>query len=216
VAASEPILWYFADPMCSWCWGFAPVISAIKERYQARLKVALVLGGLRPHTRDSMAASQRAEILHHWRDVHERTGQPFQFEDALPEGFIYDTEPASRAVVAVSEIDPGKTFAMFKAIQHGFYAEGKDVTQAAVLADLAAQLDVDPTLFLQLFHSPAAIQKTVAHFHQARQWGVRGFPTLILQNSAGYTLVTSGWRPLEELQPQIEAWLSQANAPSAT
>jgi len=22
---------YFADPMCSWCWGFAPAIEALAE-----------------------------------------------------------------------------------------------------------------------------------------------------------------------------------------
>jgi putative protein-disulfide isomerase len=34
--------------MYSWCWGFAPVIDAIKEAYADQLKVALLLGGLRP------------------------------------------------------------------------------------------------------------------------------------------------------------------------
>ena len=44
------VLWYFADPMCSSCWGFAPVMSAIKEKYSDRFRIALVLGGLRPGT----------------------------------------------------------------------------------------------------------------------------------------------------------------------
>ena len=96
------ILWYFADPMCSWCWGFAPVISAIKEAYADRLKGALVLCGLRPGTTEPMTAALREEILHHWHEVHRRTGQPFIFDDAMPAGFVYDTEPPSRAVVAVA------------------------------------------------------------------------------------------------------------------
>ena len=28
---------YFADPMCSWCYGFAPVIAALAERFEGRL-----------------------------------------------------------------------------------------------------------------------------------------------------------------------------------
>ncbi len=29
----HPHLVYVADPMCSWCWGFSPVIDAIRERF---------------------------------------------------------------------------------------------------------------------------------------------------------------------------------------
>ena len=28
---------YFADPMCSWCYGFSPVITALAERFEDRL-----------------------------------------------------------------------------------------------------------------------------------------------------------------------------------
>jgi len=45
---NTPILWYFADPMCSWCWGFSPVIETLRDEYRERMKTALVLGGLRP------------------------------------------------------------------------------------------------------------------------------------------------------------------------
>jgi putative protein-disulfide isomerase len=202
-----PILWYFADPMCSWCWGFSPVIEAIREEYRDHMKVALVLGGLRPGTKEPQSAQSREDILHHWRQVHERTGQAFKFEGAMPEGFVYDTEPPSRAVVAVGGIEPDATFAMFKAIQSAFYAEGRDVTQPAVLAELAAGLGMEQTRFLPAFESDEARTKTLVHFRQAREWGVRGFPTVILQNDAGYSLLTSGWRPLEELRSEIEGWL---------
>ncbi len=78
---STPILWYFADPMCSWCWGFSPAIEAVRDAYRKRMKIALVLGGLRPGTTEPMTPTTREEILHHWHAVHERTGQPFHFVD---------------------------------------------------------------------------------------------------------------------------------------
>ncbi|MCK7496210.1 MAG: hypothetical protein MZW92_38730 [Comamonadaceae bacterium] len=45
---TPPILWYVADPMCSWCWGFAPVIEGIKAAYCERMKIALMLGACGP------------------------------------------------------------------------------------------------------------------------------------------------------------------------
>ena len=203
----SPILWYFADPMCSWCWGFAPVIEALRDAYRERMKIALVLGGLRPGTITPMTAAARDDILHHWHQVHERTGQPFQFDGSLPEGFIYDTEPASRAVVAVGGLDPSKIFAMFKAIQSAFYAAGRDVTQTAVLAELAAALGIDATAFLTAFDSDAARARTQAHFTQARKAGARGFPTLILQRGEQIDRIADGCLPLATVRAELDRLL---------
>ena len=41
---------YFVDPMCSWCWGFSPVILSISQAFAGRVPVRVVLGGLFPGT----------------------------------------------------------------------------------------------------------------------------------------------------------------------
>ena len=204
---SPPLLWYFADPMCSWCWGFSPVIETLRDAIRDRMKIALVLGGLR-HESAPMTPVQREEILHHWHAVNARTGQPFRFENALPEGFVYDTDPACRAVVTVGGIDPTQIFAMFKAIQSAFYAEGRDVTQPEILAGLATQVGVDATTFLQAFDSDAARARTQAHFRQARQAGVRGFPALILQQGEQLQPISSGCQSLETIRAAIDTCLA--------
>ncbi len=206
---NQPILWYFADPMCSWCWGFSPTIETLKHTYQDKLKVALVLGGLRAGTTDPMTPQQREDILHHWHAVQKHTGQTFQFESAMPEGFIYDTEPACRGVVAISESSPELTFPFFKAVQSAFYVKNQDVTQPEVLAKLAKELGVDPKLFLEAFHSEETKHKTLAHFHKAREWGVRGFPTLVLQSDSKYHLLSKGYSTEAELKEQIDPILAE-------
>ncbi len=205
---NEPVLWYFADPMCSWCWGFSPIIEALREAYRPRLKIALVLGGLRPGETAPMTPAGREEILHHWHQVHERTGQAFKFDGAMPAGFVYDTEPPSRAVVTAGSLAPDSVFSMFKAIQSAFYAEGRDVMQRDTLAGLAAELGLDYAGFLQAFDSDEAHIRIRAHFKQARQVGVRGFPTLILQQDENLHLIANGWQPLDEIREKLEARLA--------
>jgi putative protein-disulfide isomerase len=205
---NPPLLWYFADPMCSWCWGFSPVIETLRGEYRDRLKIALVLGGLRPGETAPMTAAGREDILHHWQQVHERTGQAFRFENALPEDFVYDTEPASRAVATIGGLDPALIFPFFKAIQGAFYAEGRDVTQAEVLAELATALGVDSHAFLRAFDSDAARARTQAHFKQARQAGVRGFPTLILQRGERLDRVVDGCLPLDLTRKELDRLLA--------
>jgi putative protein-disulfide isomerase len=96
---------------------------------------------------------------------------------------------------------------MFKAIQTAFYAEGRDVTQPAVLAELAAGLGIDATAFLRAFDSDIAHAKTQAHFAQSRKAGVRGFPCLILQRGEQLDRITDGWQPLEAVQAELERLL---------
>ena len=208
---NEPVLWYFADPMCSWCWGFSPVIEAIREEYRPRLKIALVLGGLRPGTTEKISESLREDILHHWQQVHERSAQPFRFEGAMPEGFVYDTEPPSRAVLTMGSMDKENIFPMLKAIQVAFYAQGLDVTQTEVLADLAAGFGVERAQFIGAFESEEMRTRTLAHFKHARQVGVRGFPTLILQQGDDLHLITNGWQPLADVRAALESRLGEAD-----
>ncbi len=38
---------FVLDPMCSWCWGFAPVIEQLRETQADNYNFSLVMGGLR-------------------------------------------------------------------------------------------------------------------------------------------------------------------------
>lgn len=205
--SQQQVLWYFADPMCSWCWGFAPVIRALHETYRERLPLALVMGGLRPGTTQPVTPAFREEILHHWREVQRRTGRPFAFEHALPEGFVYDTEPPSRAVVAVEELKPAAKFDYFESVQAAFYKDGEDVTRPPALAALAQRQGIDQARFLEGFESEEIKQKTALHFRQTQQAGIHGFPTVVLQRDSDFTLLSYGYAPLDALKPKIDAWL---------
>jgi len=204
---NEKILWYIADPMCSWCWGFAPIIKSIRLNYSEQLKIEPVMGGLRSG-KLAMASEQRAEILNHWKAVNEMTGQPFSFEGAMPEGFIYDTEPSCRGMVAMALINPSLVFSLLESIQFSFYVEQKDVTNPRVLAELAGKIGVDMDLYLQVFESDDAKKKVSIHFNKVRQWGVNSFPTIAVQNAAGYSILNKGYCLSDELFPKIDEWLS--------
>lgn len=203
-------LHYIADPMCSWCWGFAPVIDAIRAEYGDRLEVDLILGGLRPGTTEPMDEKMKAFVLHHWEEVHKMTGQAFRMDFDLPEDFCYDTEPSARATVVVRQLQPEAAFAYLKAAQEAFYGENKDVTSTEVLADLAEAQGVDRAAFLERFEAPETKLKTWADFQRARGYGVTGFPSIILEDDRGAVLLTFGYQPLEILAPRIEEWLQTA------
>ena len=143
-------LLYVMDPMCSWCWGFAPTARALVEQAQAAgVELHLVVGGLRTGSGSALEPGTRRYILEHWQAVTEATGQPFTFDGALPEGFVYDTEPACRAIVAARSLAPDCAWTLLGLIQQAFYVQGRDVTQASVLVELAETAGVPPYV---IFH----------------------------------------------------------------
>jgi putative protein-disulfide isomerase len=201
-------LLYVADPMCSWCWGFAPVISALADACAGRAQVRLVMGGLRAGETRPLSARAKAEIRLHWEAVRATTGQPFEFAFFDRDAFVYDTAPACRAVVVVRSLLPDRTLDYFTAIQRAFYVENRDVTAVATLAELARPFGIDPDEFARRFAEPAAAEAMRAHLRLKDTLAVAGFPTVILHDEGGFTGLTTGYQPLEDLLPALERWLA--------
>ncbi|WP_268797341.1 DsbA family protein [Pseudomonas huanghezhanensis] len=204
-------LLYVMDPMCSWCWGFAPVADALVEQARAAgLPLHLVVGGLRTGSGAALEPGTKRYILEHWQAVKDTTGQSFRFEDALPEGFVYDTEPACRAVVAARSLDPDIAWKLVKEIQQAFYLEGRDVTRGSVLAELAEKAGLPRIVFAEAFDNPEQIAATASDFSWVQDLGIAGFPTLLAERKGQLALLTNGYQPVEELAPLLDRWLERA------
>jgi putative protein-disulfide isomerase len=202
-----PQLLYIADPMCSWCWGFSPVIDAVKDHFQDQLPVRILMGGLRPGTTEPMVDGMKADISGHWKHVQQATGQPFDLAFFHRERFIYDTEPASRAVVAVRRLEPDLVFEFLKKVQEAFYAMNRDVTGPDVLAAIAEESGLNREAFRVGIDTEETIKETWMDFETSRRLGVTGFPTLLAGSDDGsYEVITAGYRPWVEVKELIEEW----------
>ncbi len=203
---------YVVDPMCSWCWGFSPVIEEMVRRYGDQVTIEILLGGLRPGNIERFDEGRRAYIFSHWHAVHERTGQPFNFNFHPEPSFIYDTEPSSRAMLVVRQLAPDREFVFLKTVQEAFYVKNQDVTHTEILADLASIQGIDRDWFLKGFNDSAIKQSVWQAFDQARQLGVSGFPALLGQNGTDYVRFTQGYQPTEVLVPIIDKWLDGSSS----
>lgn len=192
MAQEKATLIYIGDPMCSWCYGFAPEISKAKEQLGNEVNFQLVMGGLRPYNTETMADLN--EFLdHHWKDVATRSGQKFNHAILQDHSFVYDTEPASRAVITVRTLQPEAEFAFFKAVQTAFYADNKNTHELATYLPLCDQFGVDKTAFAKAFVSEEMKEKTRDDFKYSGALGVRGFPSLVVKKGEEYFLIANGY-----------------------
>jgi putative protein-disulfide isomerase len=211
---ATPHLIYFADPMCSWCYGFSPVLDDIRRAFGRTLPVRVVMGGLRPGTETPMTEAAKLELSGHWRHVTDATGLPFSMEGMARDGFVYDTDPAARAVVVMRRDGEELAAAYLTRAQRAFYAEGRDVTSPEVLADLAAELGVECEPFLEQWASDEAKQETWRDYAISQRAGVTGFPTLVAgPNAEGvYGVVTRGFAPGEQVLAVLKDWMERIAA----
>jgi putative protein-disulfide isomerase len=209
-----PHLILFADPMCSWCYGFSPVIDEIRHAYGNALPVRVVMGGLRPGTESPMTAEAARQIATHWSHVQEASGLAFDASLVESGTFVYDTDPAARAVVVVRREGQDLAVRYLAAAQRAFYAEARDVTSGEVLADLAADFGLDRAQFLAEWSADEARQETWRDYATSQRAGVTGFPTLVGgPNEQGvYGVVTRGYAPAEQVLAVLKDWISRIAA----
>ncbi len=199
---------FVVDPMCSWCWGFAPVIRAIDGHLAGRAFMHLVVGGLRVGTDRAMTDKDKAYVRHHWEEVAKTTGQPFSFDFFDREGFVYDTGPACHAVVTVRSLNPPTALPYLEAVHRAFYVDGRDTTDAETLAAVAEPLGIDAEAFRTAYATSETVEATNADFQLARALGATGFPTVVCMEEGGdYGYLTMGYRPFEDLETPLETWL---------
>jgi len=183
---------YIADPLCSWCYGFGPELAKLLARHP-EAELDLVMGGLRPFNKQPATAEFRGMLREHWRHVSTASGLPFSEAALDSPGFVYDTEPACRAVVTARDLDGGRALGYMKAIQLAFYRDGRDATRGDTLATIAEEFGFERDTFHMHFDSERMREKTRADFARTQSLGVSGFPTLGVVHGARLYLVTSGY-----------------------
>lgn len=201
---------YFADPMCSWCWGFSKVIQNLQEEVSFKLPIRLIMGGLYAGATKPLDHAGKESIREHWQHVAELTGAEFDYDFFDREQFIYNTEPACRAIVLVQQHAPASTLAFLRHLQNAFYNLNCDITDRVVLFEEAEKFGFAPKIFASQFDDEKMISETRNHFSITRQVDVTSFPTLFAIDDAGQDTITSGYQPYGKIHSRITAWLNES------
>ena len=183
------------------------------------MDLEIVVGGLRAYNTEEMDGRLKATLVSHWRHVEGASGLPFSDAAIARAGFVYDTEPACRAVVVARllapDLAPHAQLDIFHAIQRAFYAEGVDITQGEALADVASAaltrqgFQVDAAAFHGKWSEEASIAATRNDFIRTQRWGISGFPTVLIEYQKELALVISGYTKAETLLERVQELTAQ-------
>ncbi len=195
-------LYYVADPMCSWCWGFAPELARIVDDLPATVTVRYVMGGLAPDTDEPMPDETREYVQSAWRAVEARTGATFNWDfwtECAPRRSTY---PACRAVIAAGSQDPSAVPRMFAALQRAYYLEARNPSDESTLVDIAREIGLDADRLARDLRSNDTHAEFDRDLARVRELGVAGFPSLMLDTDPPVTIVR-GYARADEARARL-------------
>ncbi|MBS0309150.1 MAG: DsbA family protein [Proteobacteria bacterium] len=213
-----PSLLYIADPMCPWSYGFGPELAALHQGLPD-IPLHVIAGGLRVYQQEAPDADLRAALQDDCRKVEQATGLPFANPLLTQPDFSYDTEPACRAVVVARSLLPAAAFTVMQALQYAFFAEGRDLTDGKVLAEITSAVlteaghPIPADAFLSTWQADASIAATHDDFTQVNRWGIVGFPTLVLDRHQQLDLISSGFVAMPALVEKLQTIVDRDTQP---
>ena len=201
-------VWLVSDPLCSWCWAFAPQFEEARARLSGRVAFDLLLGGINVGATHPLADVARARFTDLWNRVTETTGQTFSHR--FPgETFVYNSTRACVAVHALRRITGRPPFDYLYELQRRFFIEGEDVTQSDVLADAANEVGVARAAFLSALRDPALEFIARDEFDESKRYGTHALPSVLVEDGGRRRLFAGGWMTADQLAQDLGAWLSR-------
>lgn len=204
-------IYYVYDPLCSWCYGFSPVIKKLKNSFKNEFNFEVVSGGMQSGERKQPVSVIRAYLKGAYKNVTERTGVEFgdKFMAVLEDGTrMLDSVPPSIALSVIKELKPEETLNFAATIQEAIYYDGMDWNLVEAYIPYLENFKIDPEDFRRKFEDPIYKEKTLEDFKMAANFGVTGFPTVILKKDDKYYLIAQGFIPFEGLKATIEQVLN--------
>ncbi|HCH23631.1 MAG TPA: DsbA family protein [Oceanospirillaceae bacterium] len=180
VTTTKTKLYYFHDPMCSWCWAFRPVWQRLMASLPDHISVEYVEGGLAADSDVAMSKAMQESIQTIWRQIERQVpGTEFNYEFWQLCQPRRSTYPACRALIAADKL--GYYEQMLMAIQEAYYLHAQNPSNDETLVNLAVMEGMEEDNFRQFLHSPETDRQLQKNLSLCHEYGVQGFPSLILK-----------------------------------
>lgn len=213
-ASTQPLLYYVADPLCAWSYGFAPVLDQLRQHYAGVVHWSFLAGGMAVGEHAKPMCDVAAHVRSSLDPLAERTGAVFgpAFYDSLlnDAAAVYDSTLPSAAMVYVKHRFPAVDWPAFMlALQRGFFMDGLAPSEPELYERAAQQFDLPVEGFFSGIASEGNLAETHKEFDFVRSLDVTGFPALVLQQADGSRhMVQQGYASYERVASLIDRLLA--------
>lgn len=196
-------IYYVMDPMCSWCWAFSSVLDTIANRLVEDVPIRYIMGGLAADSQDPMPEPMQHYLQQTWRTIAEQTGAKFNFDFWQTCQPRRSTYPACRAVIAAGIQAEHQKVTMVQAIQRAYYLQARNPSDSTTLIKIADEIGLDRERFAIDLRSDGVKHQLREDLQRSHQFGVQGFPSMIVEQHEQLYWVTRGYAPAEAVLERL-------------
>ncbi|AQG79499.1 DsbA family protein [Spirosoma montaniterrae] len=209
---SRPRIIYVYDALCGWCYGFSPVIRQLYASYGDQADFDVLSGGMMTGTRVRPVSESMGYIQQAYKTVEDHTG--VRFGDAYLNGllakgtYLSDSEKPGMAMTLFKAISPDQAVLFASTLQHALYYDGVDLNVDAHYGPLVEPFGIDPDEFVAHVSDAAIKEQTWAEFNLVSQYGINGFPSVIVDTGDKLYQVARGYLPYDALEANVKRALN--------
>lgn len=208
MSQEKPTIFYVYDALCGWCYGFSPVIREFYERHQDNFNFRVLSGGMVTGDRIGPIGEVASYIKDGYRNVEELTGikfgEPF-IQKLLNEGTdIFTSVPSAMALALFRTQQPENELEFALRMQSAIYYEGLSPADWNTYGRCAAEFNLKADEFANKMQNQKLLELTQQEFKVVSNWGIKGFPSVLIQKGDQAYLMARGYTPLEELEDTFE------------
>lgn len=194
---AEPIDFYF-DFSSPYGYFMAEKIDALAAAHGRSVRWRpFLLGAVYKHTGSRLMLDAPLKGPYVFRDF-ERTAAFYGLPWVVPQPFPVGTQVAARAFYWLLDQDEAMARRFALDIYRAYFAQGRDISQEAVVADVAAAVGADRAALVEALAGEAIRNRLKDECARAIDKGVFGSPYVIVDGEAFWGV---------DRIPQIERWL---------
>ena len=192
---------YFTDPICSSCWGIEPQLRKLKLEYGNILDIEYHMGGLLPDwSYNSGGISKPSDVAHHWDEVSVYYDMPIDGDVWLEDPL--NSYPPSIAFKAAEMQDKDKAIDFLRILREMVFLKKKNIAKWEHITMVAEETGLDVIKLKTDFEGDAK-KFFEDDLKLARDYGVRGFPTIFIHNKSGERDTIYGTKPYSLFEAAI-------------
>lgn len=200
---------YIYDALCGWCYGFSPVMQQLYKKYHGHLEFEVLSGGMIMGLRAGPIGEVAAYIAKAYPDVERGTGikfgAPFIRNILEPGTAFFSSEMPGIALTVFRKSKPKQALEFAHVMQNALYRDGQELSVLDNYRPLVAAFGLSGDDFIREMGTEEARYETSMEFQTVANWGVTGYPTVLLKpaEEEQYYMIGRGYTQLERMEEVI-------------
>ena len=206
-------IYYAYDALCGWCYGFSPVIQRFAKENADKFTFEVLSGGMVRGARVGPIAQVAPDIKEAYKQVEQTSGVKFgeSFLKSLnsAESPVFDSIPAAKAMAILKRMQPERQIEFASALQKAIYFDGMPPQDVEGMANVIGKFGIERKYFIDAMQTDESAHKASEEFQLIENWGINGFPAVILDRGDQLFLAARGYTDYDRFSQTVQGILAE-------